>query len=100
MLVVSWLFVLVTHVLAQETNGLTKSTLSFSCLLLTLVCFAVFLFWVQTLLIIMSESHSAFNWYARSRHLIEWCLSLCSLAGSRCSPLRLKPRAEPSASFR
>jgi hypothetical protein len=64
-LVVSWLFVLVTHVLAQETNGLTKSTHASPLLsLLVADCFGVvFLFWVQTLLIIMSESHSAFNWY-------------------------------------
>jgi hypothetical protein len=64
----SWGFVLITHVLAQETNGLTKSACSrcwrglYRTQSSSLFFFAVFLFWVQTLLIVMSGSHSAFNW--------------------------------------
>jgi hypothetical protein len=62
----SWAFVLVTHVLSQQSNGLTKS----ECCMQPasrahgmLLFGAVFLFWVQTLLVMLSGSHSAFNWY-------------------------------------
>ena len=46
---VSWLFVLLTLRLAQATNGLTK----------------IFLFWIQSLLVVLSGSHDAFSWYER-----------------------------------
>jgi hypothetical protein len=63
----SWAFVLVTHALAQETNGLTKSECSCLRVLSSsyspfAACVAVFLFWVQTLMIMLSGAHSAFGW--------------------------------------
>lgn len=45
-IVLSWAFVLLTHGMAQQTNGLTK----------------IFLFWIQSLLVILAGSHDAFSW--------------------------------------
>jgi hypothetical protein len=63
----SWVFVLITHILAQETNGLTKS--AFGARVAELLAassdtrlHAVFLFWIQTLLVMLSSAHKAFGW--------------------------------------
>jgi hypothetical protein len=64
-LLLSLAFVLVSHSLAQETNGTTKSTHLLRCsgpISVASACFSVFLFWVQTLMIMMTNAHSAFGW--------------------------------------
>jgi hypothetical protein len=72
MIGIGWLFIIILHILAQSTNGLTKGQtllLPFIVLIAPLTLFSpiiVYFFYISTLLLIVRRVTDVASWYASS----------------------------------